>query len=399
MAADRPLLLVVDDEVDNLRSLNDLFRRDYRVETFARAADAIEAVERLDPQVVMSDQRMPGLTGVEFLREVKRRRPDATRLLFTGYTDLQTVIDAINEGNVFRYIAKPWDPDELALTVRQAFERNALLVERRRLVADLQASNARLLESDRLKSAFIDVASHELNTPVAVILGLAELWSMQQANSSDAAERSRIDRIRRAAMRLARTVERMFQLLHSERLHQNLAVEPTELEPLVRAAVDEVRPFVEGRRLAVLVEIGPALGSAEVDPAKVADILTNLVVNAVRFTPDGGTIRVRADADGPDAVRFAVSDTGIGIPAEALPHLFEPFFTGYDTRRHSSGEFEFGKRGIGLGLCLVKRFVDLHGGRVEVQSREGQGSTFAITMPRAHAPTSSAAAPADSDEW
>lgn len=399
MGDDRPLLLIVDDEVDNLRTLHDLFRREYRVETFARAREALGAIDTLAPQVVMSDQKMPGMTGVEFLREVKLRRPDATRLLFTGYSELQIVVDAINEGNVFRYIAKPWDPDDLALTVRQAFERNTLLVERRRLIADLQTSNARLIESDRLKSAFIEVASHELNTPVAVILGLAELWSMQQANSADSAERGRIGRIRRAALRLARTVERMFHLLHSDRLNDALSVEPTELEPLVRGTVEEVRPFLEGRRLSILVEVAPELGAAEVDPAKVGDILTNLVVNAVKFTPDGGTIRVCADAVGPDAIRFAVSDTGIGIPADALPHLFEPFFTGYDTRRHSSGEFEFGKRGIGLGLSLVKRFVDMHGGRVDVTSREGEGSTFAITMPRAHRDRPIPREIAESGEW
>jgi signal transduction histidine kinase len=402
MAADaKPLLVVVDDEVDNLRTLHDLFRREYRVETFPRAREALEALSRLDPQVVMTDQRMPGMTGVEFLREVKARRPDATRLLFTGYSEVQTVVDAINEGHVFRFISKPWDPDELAQTVRQASERNALLVERRRLVAELQESNARLRESDRLKSAFIEVASHELNTPVAVILGLAELWSMREAASADPAERGRVGRIRRAALRLARTVERMFHLLHADRLEETLSIEATELEPLVRATVEDVKPFLEGRALEIAVEIDPDLGAAEVDPAKLEDVLTNLLVNAVKFTPDGGSIRVRAGAAGPGRVRFAVADTGIGIPAEALPHLFEPFFTGYDTRHHSSGEYEFGKRGIGLGLSLVKRFVEMHGGRVEVESREGAGSTFAFTMPRAHAARGVAAAneAGDSGEW
>ena len=174
-ANSRPVLMVVDDEQDNLHSLYDLFRRDYRVETFQHGRDALEKLDTLDPSVVMSDQRMPGMSGVEFLGEVKRRRPEATRLLFTAYAELQTVIDAINEGSVFRYITKPWNPDELAAVVRQAFEHNALLVERRKLVSELQATNAQLVEADRLKSAFIEVASHELNTPVAVILGLADL--------------------------------------------------------------------------------------------------------------------------------------------------------------------------------------------------------------------------------
>ncbi len=380
----RPVLMVVDDEQDNLRSLQDLFRRDYRVETFLRGRDALEKLDALSPQVVMSDQRMPGMSGVEFLGEVKRRKPEATRLLFTAYAELQTVIDAINEGSVFRYIAKPWNSDELTAIVRQAFEQNALLVERQRLVAELQESNEQLREADRLKSAFIEVASHELNTPVAVILGLADLWALRLAGSEDASARGRVERMRAAGTRLAKTLERMFQLLHTDRIGEAISIEPTELEPLVRRTVEEVRPFLEGRRLEIVVEIAPDLGGAAVDPIKIGDILTNLIVNAVRFTPDGGSIRIRAEGVGPDAVRFAVRDTGIGIEAEALPHLFEPFFTGYDTRRHSSGELEFGKRGIGLGLSLVRRFVELHGGQVEVQSREGEGSTFSIILPREH---------------
>ncbi len=104
----------------------------------------------------------------------------------------------------------------------------------------------------------------------------------------------------------------------------------------------------------------------------------------MKFTPDGGTIRVEASAEPghPDWVRVSVSDEGPGVPADDQQYLFEPFFTGFDTLRHSSGDYQFGKRGIGLGLWLVKAFVELHGGRVEVASAAGQGSTFSFLLPR-----------------
>ncbi|HEU5118614.1 MAG TPA: response regulator, partial [Isosphaeraceae bacterium] len=130
-ASARPTILVVDDEPEVLRSLHDLLRRDYRVLTFERGPEALTALHEVDPPVVMTDQRMPQMTGVEFLRHVKRLRPDSTRLLFTGYADLKAVIDAINEGNVFRYITKPWDTEEMQTVVRQAVEHHDLLVERR----------------------------------------------------------------------------------------------------------------------------------------------------------------------------------------------------------------------------------------------------------------------------
>ena len=377
-----PTILVVDDEPEVLRSLHDLFRREYQVVTFERGADALASLESLDPPVVMSDQRMPGMTGVEFLRRVKERRPEATRLLFTGYADLQAVIEAINQGHVFRYIAKPWDPGELSALVRQAFEQHKLLVERRRLIAELQASNARLEVANRLKSAFIEVASHELNTPVAVILGMADLWAMGLGNDVSEQEREWVDRIRNAGRRLAGTVERMLSLLQTDRLGETLVVRPVELEPLIRSVVEDAHPFVEARRQTVTIQADPDLGCAELDQAKFADLMTNLLVNAIKFTPDGGEVRIEARPLDGDRVLILVTDTGVGVCEEEIPHLFEPFFTGYDTMRHCSGRFEFGKRGIGLGLSLVRRYAEMHGGSVEVESKPGEGSTFRVTLPR-----------------
>lgn len=383
MNPERPLLLIVDDEPEVLRSIHDLFRLDYRVLTFERGRAALEALRAQDVPVILTDQRMPEMSGVEFLKQAKQIRPEATRLLFTGYADIKAVIDAINEGNVFRYLTKPWDAGELAAVVRQAVEHHDLLVERRRLVAELQESNARLAEANRLKGAFIEVASHELNTPVAVVLGLTELWKMTQARDATPAERGWIDRIQAAGKRLAGTVERMVKLLRADQFGQALERRSAELEPLVRRAAAEVEPFTTARHQRVELDVAPGLGSAEVDPAKVVDILTNLLVNAVKFSPDGATIRLRAGPEGSSAVGFEVTDSGTGINPADRCHLFEPFFTGYDTMHHSSGEYQFGKRGIGLGLCLVKSFVELHGGTVAVRTfPEQQGSTFRVVLPR-----------------
>lgn len=382
MTAMRPTLIVIDDEPEVLRSIHDLLRMNFRVLTFERGADALKALEKTDAPVVMSDQRMPELSGVELLRRVKSLRPDTTRLLFTGYADIRAVIDAINEGNVFRYITKPWDPDELVTIIRQAIEHHDMIVEQRRLMTELTRSNAELTEANRLKQAFIEVASHELNTPVAVVLGMAELWKMTQTETASPAERGWIDRIQAAGRRLASTVERMLKLLRADRLTETLDLNETELEPLLRQVVADLGPFLQARRQRVEVRAAPGLGAAEVDPAKLGDILTNLIINAIKFTQDGGVIQVDAGPEGRERVRFLVIDTGIGISLADRRHLFEPFFTGYDTMHHSSGEYQFCKRGIGLGLCLVKTFVELHGGTVDVASAPGEGSTFGFTLPR-----------------
>lgn len=379
----RPTLLVVDDEPEVLRSVHDLLRLDYQVMTCRRGADALKVLESNDEiHVVMSDQRMPEMSGVELLHHARQLRPDATRLLFTAYADIRAVVDAINEGNVFRYIAKPWDPNELEAVIRQAVDQHNLVVERARLIEELQESNRQLVEANRLKAAFIEVASHELNTPVAVVLGMTELWKMSQAKTATPAEKGWVERIQGAGKRLAGTVERMLKLIRTGQYGHTLSLEPTLLETLVRDVVAGLKPYLDAREQTVTLELAPELGTARVDAAKFADILTNLLINAVKFTPDRGTLRIAAGPYGPDHVRFEVADPGVGIEEADCPHLFEPFFTGFDTMHHSSGDYQFRKRGMGLGLCLVKTFVELHGGTIEVVTSPGAGSTFAFVIPR-----------------
>ncbi len=328
----RPSLLVVDDEPEVLRSVHDLLRMDYQVVTCETGFGALEILRSEEQvHVIMSDQRMPEMTGVELLRQAKAIRPETTRLLFTAYADIRTVIDAINQGHVFRYLAKPWDPEELEAVVRQAVEHYNLIVEKNRLVAELQAANTKLTEANRLKGAFIEVASHELNTPVSVVLGMIELWKMSLAPDAAPGERQWVERIGAAAQRLARTVERMLKLVRSGEFGRSLEREPVAIEPLLRRTIDELAPYLELRGQSVVLVVEPDLDPIEADRDKLTDVLVNLLANAIKFTPDGGTIRLGAFAepDQPNWVRVQRPRRGgrspsrrSAIPLRAILHRF-----------------------------------------------------------------------------
>src|SRR5262249_27757773 len=157
-------ILVIDDEAHVVESIRELLRLDYRVFAANGASEGIALLDQTPVDVVMTDQRMPGMTGVELLHRVRETHPDAMRLLFTGYADIRAVIEAINRGNVYRYIAKPWDPVELQAVVRDAVERHRLIAERQRLIAELERANehlvrinAELAATSVLKSNFIQV--------------------------------------------------------------------------------------------------------------------------------------------------------------------------------------------------------------------------------------------------
>jgi len=391
-------ILVVDDEPDVVQSVKDLLRLDYKVFGATSPADALKILADNPIDVVMTDQRMPEMSGVEFLQKVRDPHPDATRLLFTGYADISAVIDAINQGNVYRYIAKPWDPDELQTIIREACERHDLIVQRKELTeqlerknAELEKANAELSHASALKSAFIQVASHELRTPLAIAGGFAELAVRQP----DVREPMRewLDRIHRALRRLGHLVNQIIAMLESEQFERPLNRKPVALEKVVAEAVEDVRPFAALRAQKLVESLPPSQRTVWLDPEKIRDCVNHLVLNAIKFTPDGGTITVEveaggaasAPADGAAAV-IRVSDTGCGIDPTHLPHVGEAFFTGYDVTRHASGHYEHGRQGLGLGLSVVKSFVAMHGGTLRFDSQVQCGTTVTITLPAAAPP-------------
>jgi signal transduction histidine kinase len=396
----RHTFLIVDDEEDVLDSLRHLFHRQYRVLTAPSGAEALELLRRNEVHLILSDQRMPGMPGDVFLRESRAIAPDAIRMLFTGYADIQAVISAVNEGGIFRYMVKPWDTAELEWVVRQAAEQHDLLAERRRLIAELQDANARLTKANReleeasaLKSAFLEVASHELNTPITIVFGLSELLRLLNPNREQR-EREIIDRIAGGARQLARLVANLLKLMRADDFRRTLDLAAVDLGALLRTVVDQVAPFIRSRRLRLQVEIADELGSFEIDADKIRDVVTNLLTNAIKFTPDGGSCTLRARLAVADIAEIEVSDQGIGIEPRALGQLFQPFFTEFDPSCHSTGDFGFKKRGMGLGLSIVKKFIELHGGGVSAESTLGQGTRFLVRLPR-H-PNPSRRAPAES---
>jgi signal transduction histidine kinase len=386
MANKRHTILVVDDEADVVKSVQDLLRMDYKVLGTTRAKDALQIMQQEEVHVVMSDQRMPEMTGVEFLHRVRGGYPEAIRLLFTGYADIRAVIDAINQGNVYRYITKPWDPDELQTVIREAVERYDLITDKNRLTeelksknAELESANSELRKSLELKTAFIRVASHELRTPVAILSGLTKLLAIIPEIPESVAEW--LPRLDAATLRLQHLVDQLIGMLSAGKYTHTLEIASVDVAALLTQAADDVRPFTALRKQTLAQKFTADLGTIQADRAKLRDALNELLLNAVKFTPDGGTVTLSACRTTDAGIEIIVTDTGAGMDADSIKRLFEPFFTGFDVSHHSSGTYEFGRKGIGLGLSTVKAFVELHGGTVTGSSEPGKGSTFTIHLP------------------
>jgi signal transduction histidine kinase len=379
-------LLVVDDEPDLVHSVQDLLRYDYRVLGATRAAEGLRIMEQEPVHIVMSDQCMPEMTGVEFLSRLRQRYPDTVRLLFTAYADIKAVINAINQGMVYRYITKPWEPQDLLAVLRQAAEYYDLRAERKKLLREVQEknnqlerANADLRQANDLKKAFIKVASHELRTPLTIVMGLAEL--AHRTPGASAPHGQWIERICAGSYRLNERVDQMIKLLLADQYEKPLARSRVDLGRLLQAAAADVQTFIDQRKQTLELRTPENLGTVFVEEDKIRDCVLQLLVNAVKFTPDGGKITLAAQRLNDGSVQIRVTDTGIGIDPPSLARIFDPFFTRFDVSRHSSGVYEFDRRGLGLGLSVVKAFTEMHGGSVKAESKIGAGTDFTIALP------------------
>jgi PAS domain S-box-containing protein len=259
------------------------------------------------------------------------------------------------------------------------------LSERKRLEEALHFRAEQLIESDRRKDAFLAMLGHELRNPLAPIRNAVEV--LRQRDSSDPTHRWAHAVIDRQAKHLARLVD---DLLDIARINQDKIVlmrEPVELAAALRQAIETVRPLIEGRRHTLTVSLPDEPVWLDADPTRLAQVLANLLNNAAKYTEEGGRISVRTELrksqpEGSGSVVVRIRDTGMGIAPELLPHVFEPFTQADNSLARSQG-------GLGIGLTLVRRLTELHGGRVEAFSAgPGRGSKFVVHLPTRPAPAS-----------
>jgi signal transduction histidine kinase len=382
----RHTLLVIDSSDDELQSTFDHLCHLFEMVVSRTVQDAVSILKTREVHIILTDQGIPQLLQRHFLNEMAGEYPEAVQTIFTGKTELDLIIDAINQGYVFRYLSKPWRIAELrdVLTVAarqydQIVERNMLLKELGEKNLELQESNQQLLELDRLKTAFMAVASHELRTPVTLIGGFASLLEMSADTVTPERIKDTTSKISEGARRLERLIRGMFQMLESGEVAEITHFEEVNLKGVVQGVLDDALPFFEKREIQLnlnLMEV-PKISA---DVSKIKDVLNNLLLNAIKFTPDGGQIDLEM-SEAENAVEITVRDHGVGIAERDLQHIFEPMFSTFDTLHHSSGVYEFQRRGIGLGLTVSKKFVELHEGTIHLESKVGTGTTIKIRLP------------------
>lgn len=382
-------LLIVDDEDEILKALQRQFRRDYQIFLAHSADEGYRLVTEAPIHVIISDQRMPGISGAEFFGKIKTEFPDAVRLLLTGYADIQAVIEAINDGNIFRYIPKPWNPVELDTIVREAFQRCALIIQNRRLVKELRDTNAQLEQrvaertnelaemNDRLKvlngqkDAFLGMAAHDLRTPITIIQGFTDLLAHPKSSQEDT--RQFVQIIRETLSQMLNLLDDILDITVIESGKLTLRSQPTEIAGFVERVARLNRFIGNPKGIALVTELEPNLPLATFDPLRIEQVLNNLLSNAFKFSHSDTQVTLCVVRKGSE-IEFSVQDQGLGIREDEIDKVFGEF-------QRVSTQPTANETSTGLGLSICKRIIALHGGQIGVSSRDGEGSRFSFTLP------------------
>jgi PAS domain S-box-containing protein len=255
---------------------------------------------------------------------------------------------------------------------RDVTERRRLEAEREHLLADAQAAREEAEASNRMKDQFLAIVSHELRTPLNSILGWARL--LQSGGLDEEARQRAADVIIRNTAIQTQLVEDLLDLSRIVTGRMRLSFEPCELRALVADAVDAVRPAADAKGIALVIAPGNDGGTILGASDRLRQVVWNLAMNAIKFTPAGGRVEIAVRC-GDGTADIVVADNGVGISAAVLPHVFEQF-----RQEDSSSTRAHG--GLGLGLALVKHLVELHGGQVRAESPgKGKGATFTVSIP------------------
>ncbi len=388
MQKDPVYFLLVDDLEENLLSLEGLLRREDLVLLKAKSGtEALELLLQHDVALALLDVQMPGMDGFE-LAELMRGTARTGRIpiifLTAGTHDRQRRFRGYEAGAV-DFIYKPIEPDVLRSKTGVFFDlyrqqqelqcqRDELAEkseENIRLLAESREYADRLRDADRRKDEFLATLAHELRNPLAPVRNGIQILRMSKSEEMSANVREMMDR------QLSHLVRLIDDLLDVSRISQGkitLKRGMISVQSALDSAVEVSRPLIDSGRHILSVVLPPETAWLNADPVRISQIISNLLNNAAKYTPEGGELKLEAALeDGGVAIR--VTDNGIGIPQEMLPHIFE-LFTQIDNKLQQA------QGGLGIGLALVRQLVGMHGGTICVESDgAGKGSTFTVWLP------------------
>jgi two-component system sensor histidine kinase/response regulator len=387
----RDIILCIDDEVIVLDSLKEQLQSefgDHMIEVAESGEEAMEIInelitDKVELPIVIADFIMPGMKGDKLLEKIHALLPNTKNILLTGQASIEGVSYAVNKANLYRFIAKPWDKEDLILTVKEAlrsYDQEKTIIrqnmELRELNANLEKKvelrTRELKELNATKDKFFSIIAHDLKNPFNTLLGFSELL-ITNINEYD---RGRIQEFINIIFQTSKNayllLENLLEWSRSQTGRLEMTPSDIEITALVDDNIDLIYNNASNKKLELNNRIDKKV-KAYADSNMIHTIIRNLLSNAIKYTAQGGKIEITSKTED-NYVEVTVSDTGVGIKKENIGKLFR-----IDENFSTKGTND--ETGTGLGLILCKEFVKKNGGDIWVTSTPGKGSSFTFKLP------------------
>lgn len=345
-------LLFVDDETDNLDALERVFRKKFQIYKASSGPQALDILKKESIHVIISDQRMPEMTGVEFLEKSQKHAPHAIRILLTGYTDIDSIIQAINKGHVYRYVTKPWDTRDLTITVDQAIDKYELESELKITNDKLQKALDELKTLDEAKSRFMILINHELKTPLTTLVSFLELAEQADPNEEQA---KYLSRIRKSSDRISEIIHDSLELVTSELDQIKVSSNKISLKKFISEIITQLPEHNRDIQNQVKET------SVSTDSKILKNILERLIKNAIQHGDTKNPIEIQA-TEGSAGIEISVLNSGKEISKDTIEQILKPFGTNENIMNHS--------KGMGLGLSICQSLLKHLGSHLEIESHK-----------------------------
>ncbi|MEW6439577.1 MAG: ATP-binding protein [bacterium] len=361
-------VLYIDDEPGNLEAFQDEFEEFFTILTASSGPEGLKIVQQRPVQLVLADQRMPKMSGVQVLEEIRRLDPRILRILVTAYADIEVVIDAINKGQVYRYFRKPWEHEDIRTGIMRGLDHYQADRDRERLNAERIENMKKMIRSNRLAAVGTMVAGlvHEIRNPMVAIQSFFQLLP-KKWDDKDFLRRY-LEIAQGEANRIESLLENMLGFARPARP----ILRACDLNALVERNIQLLEFQARRKGIQVDFQKDPDLPPAFADPSQMLQVIQNLGLNAIQAMESKGVLLFRTSLREQEKEGFwvglEVQDTGPGIRAGDLEKVFDPFYT---TKAD----------GTGLGLSIAYQIVNEHGGRLEVESEPGKGTVFRVCLP------------------
>jgi len=357
-----PKILIIDDEEAMRDSCSQVLKRmDIDVENAPNGEEGLEKIKAFEPHLVLLDLKMPGISGMQILEKLPDMDPFLIPVVITGYATVESAVEAMKHG-AYDYLPKPFTPDKLRMIVKRGLERRRYMVETERLQE----------EKKMMRKNFVSMVSHELKSPLAAVQ--QNLIVIIDGMAGEIPKKPK-QMLKRASIRIKGLLTLINDWLNLSRMESGEMVqkmEPVDLKALLEELVELLHPLADEKnvtlRLNVPNEYPTILGEKET----LQMLFTNLIHNGIKYNRENGRVLITLENEN-QMTRVSVKDTGVGIPKDKLPMIFDQF---YRVKEVNSEPVE----GSGLGLSIVKKIVDAHSGTIEVESELGEGTTFTVRL-------------------